>query len=161
MDILGNVDDNGSRTAGSRYSECGGDDIEQITGRPDKEIVLGDGHAQPIRVHLLEGIGADHGLRHLARDADDGNGVELGVRNGRQSIGGPRPGRGKENRGVARDPSHALGNEPGPLLMARQDMPDRGPTQRVIQGQVRTAGDTRDSLDTLSLQQLDDDFRTG
>ena len=161
LHVLGHVHDHRAGTAAGRDAEGLGDDPQQVLGGPDQEIVLGDGHGQAVGVHLLKGIGADHGQGHLAGDADDRDGVELGVGNGRQGVGRARPGGGEEDRGLARDPGHALGDEPGPLFVPGQNVFDVAALpQGVIERQIRSARDTGNGPHTLPFQQFDGYFRT-
>ena len=65
---------------------------------------------------------------------------------------GSGTGSGKENRGLAADPGHALGDESGPLLMPRQDMPDAARGKGVVQGQIGPARYPGNGFDALPLQ---------
>src|ERR1044071_436630 len=70
--------------------------------------------------------------------------------------------RGAEtHRGAAGDAGNALGNEACALLVPRQHVTDRASVQRVVERQIRTAGNSSDGRDALTLQQSGDDFCAG
>ena len=121
--------------------------------------MLGNGHAQTVGVDLLERVRTDHGQRHLPGDADDRDGIQLGIGDGRQGVGGSGAGGGEEHRRLAAHPGHALGDEPGPLLVPGQDVPDTTRRKGVVQGQIRPARYPGYGLDPLPLQKFDNDFR--
>jgi hypothetical protein len=121
--------------------------------------VFGHRQAHAVDVHFLEGVGADHGAGHLAGDADERHGVQPGVGQGGQGVGGAGARGGQEDLGQPGDAGHALGDEAGTLLVARKHVADDGASgQGVVQRQVRAAGDAGKGSDALPFQKPDDDF---
>ena len=96
---------------------------------------------------------------HLARDGDDGHGVELGVRDRGQQVDRARARRGEASRRRARGPRHALGEEAACLLVADEDVAKIALPEGVVEREVRAARDARDDPDTLPLQKLDQERR--
>ena len=136
--------------------------VQQVRGRADQVVVLGDGNAQTIGIHFLESVGADHGQGHLAGDADQGNGIEPGIGQGGEDIGGSGAGGGQADLRTTADPGQALGDESGSLLMTGQDMMDGSALgQGIVQRQVRSARNAGEGAYSLSLEQVDNDFGPG
>src|ERR1044072_1604715 len=70
--------------------------------------------------------------------------------------------RGAEtHRGAAGDAGNALGNEACALLVPRRHVTDRASAQRVVERQIRAAGNSSDGRDALTLQQSGDDLCAG
>ena len=125
LDVLGHVDQHRALPAGEREAERLGDHLQQLRGAAHQEVVLGDRDAHPVGVHFLERVRADQPGGNLARDRDDGNRIELGVRDGGQQVDRARARGGKADGRASRGPRHALGQEAAGLLVADQDDGDR------------------------------------
>ena len=136
LDVLRHIDEDGAGTAGEGYGEGPGDDREQLGGALDEKIVLGDGKRHPVGIDLLKGVRADHRRGHLAGDRDEGNGIELRVRQGGDEVRRPRTGRGEADARLSGRPRDAVGDEAGPLLVPREDMAYRAFGERVVEGEV-------------------------
>ena len=65
-----------------------------------QEVVLGDRDGQAVGIDLLKGVGADHRLRHLPGDGDDGDRIELGIGDRRQQVGRAGPDDARQTAGL-------------------------------------------------------------
>ena len=155
-DVLGNVDQHRAGATRGSDVESLGDHSRQVAGVGDEPVVLGDVHGHAGDGALLEGVGADGGGGHLARDHDDGDRVHHGVGERGHDVGGPRPARHHGHTGPARHVRITLGHVPGPLLVAHQDVADRRVEDGVVHGQDGAPGEAEDDLHVLHLEALDE-----
>ena len=154
LHVFGDVHQHRAGAARQRQREGARNHFQQRFGAVHQKIMLGDRHAQAIGVHLLKGVGADHALRHLAGDGHQRDGIQLGVGNRGQQIGGARAGRGQAHRRLAGGARHALGDKAGALFVAGQHVVDfGGRRQGVVKRQDGAAGNARQHAHTLALQQ--------
>ena len=86
LHVLRYVDEHRPRPSGDSDLERARNYVQQVLGRSDEKVVLRDRQREPERVDLLKRISSDHPARHLSRDSDEGNRVELRVRNRGQQI---------------------------------------------------------------------------
>ena len=73
LHVLGDVHHDGTRPAGSGDAEGFWNHLEQLAGRAQEEVMLGDGDGEAIGVDLLKRVGADHRRRHLSGHRDHGD----------------------------------------------------------------------------------------
>ena len=127
-----------------------------VLGLGDQEVVLGDRQGDAGDVGFLETVGADQAGRHLAGDGDHRHRVHVGVGQRGHQVGraGPRCGHADP-----RAPGHLRvsgGRVTGALLVADQDVPDRGRVEeRVVQRQDGTSRDAEHDVHTQPLQRPD------
>ncbi len=91
LDVLGNVDHDGTRPARAGDIEGLVQHAREIVDVLDQPVVLGAGPRDADRVAFLERVVADQVRRHLAGDADDRNGIHQGVGEAGDRIGGAGP----------------------------------------------------------------------
>jgi len=115
--------------------------------------VLGDRQGEAVGIHFLERVGADQGLRDLAGDGDERDGVEARVGDGGEQVGRAGTGGGEAGGGAAGDAGHALGDEARALFVAGEDVANGAAVERVVKGQNRAAGNARECADALSFEQ--------
>ena len=106
----------------------------------DQVVVLGDRQRDAADVGFLEGVGADDGRGHLAGDRDDRHRVHVRVGDRRDQVGRARAGGGHADADLAGGLRVPLGGVAGALLVADQDVPDRGGVEQRV---VRRAGSRR------------------
>ena len=92
--------------------------------------MLRDRQRETERVDLLERVRADHRARHLARDRDERNRVELRVGDRREQVRGAGARRRDADAGPARHACDALGDEARALLVAREHVTNRARSAR-------------------------------
>jgi len=68
--VLRNVYPHRPGTPGLGNTEGVADHLRQLGDVAHQVVMLGDGDRDAVGVHFLESVGADHGGRHLAGDAD-------------------------------------------------------------------------------------------
>src|SRR5690606_14945383 len=113
-------------------------------------------------VGLLEGVGADHGARHLARDHYHWNGIRVGGGNAGDGVGGTGAGGHHDHTSLAGGPGVAVGHVGGGLLVADQDMGHVVLTeQRIVNVQEGTARVPVNVLNALVPQSANDHFSAG
>ena len=152
---LGDVDQHRAGAAGRGDVERLGDPARDLVGVGDQEVVLGDRHRDAADVGLLEGVGPDRGGADLAGDRDHRHRVHVRVGDRRDQVGGARAGGRHADPDPAGRRGVPLGRVAGALLVAHQDVPDRGVHQRVVRREDRAARDAEDVLDTRRLQRGD------
>jgi hypothetical protein len=118
-------------------------------------LVAGDAH----RVGFLKGVGADQAGRHLSGDDDHRDGVEQGVGDAGDRIGGTRAGGDEHHARLAGRASITLGRVGCGLFMPNKNMADlRLLEQRIVDRQHRAAGIAEHDLDAEVGQRLDEDI---
>ncbi len=111
------------------------DDVGDVAGIPDQVVVLGDRHGDAGRVGLLERIGADEPVGHLAGDGDDRHRVEVGIGQRRHDVGRRRSAGHHDDAGLAGRVGIARRHVPGALFVPDQHVTDAGIEHRVVDGQ--------------------------
>ena len=150
QNVLRQIDHHGARTAAARHVEGLMNDAAHIGDVLHQVVVLGAGPGDAGGVGLLEGIVADQMGRHLAGQADDGNGIHQGVGQAGYCIGCPGAGCDQDHPHLARRTGIAFGGMDGRLLVAHQDVAQ--PVlleQRIVDGKDRAARIAEDDLDFL------------
>lgn len=162
LHVLRDIDEHRAGTARSRQPEGLWDHGQQLLGRADEEVMLGDRDRHAVDIDLLEGVGTDHRTRHLARDGDERNRVELGVGDRRHQVRRAGTGGSKANCHLTGGARHTLRHEAAALLMARQHVLDlRRLRERIVERQDGAAGDAGDAPDTLSFQEAHNNLCAG
>ena len=154
-DVLGHVDQDRSGAAGGGDVEGLGHHPRDVGGIGDQPVVLGDPHGDAGDVALLEGVGADGRGGDLPGHHHQGDGVHVGVGQGRHDVGGPGAAGHDGHAGPAGDLGVPLGHVARSLLVANEDVPDGRVDDRVVHGQDGAAGEAEHDLHLLHLQALD------
>lgn len=140
--VLGDVDEDGARTAGGGDMEGLGDGVRDVLGLGDEEVVLGDRHRDADDVRLLEGVRADRRGGDLAGDRDQRDGVHVGVGDRGDQVGGAGARGGHADADLAGGLRVAGGGVSGALLVTDQHMTDPGGVHhRVVRRKDGAAGD--------------------
>ncbi len=163
LHVLGHIDDDGAGPAGGGDVERLLEDAHDVLGALDQVVVLGDGPADFDDGRLLEGVAADDRRADLPGDGDDGAGVELGVGEGGDEVGGAGTAGGDADADPAGGAGVALGREAAALFVARQDgaqaVGDVG--ERLVDRHTGAAGVGENDLDAVVEQALDQDIGPG
>ena len=163
LHILGHVDEYGTGTAGFRQPEGFPDGIRQILDGTDEIVVLGNGQGDTGDIDLLEAVGADDGVGHVAGDGYQGNGVDVSRGDAGDQVGGAGAGGGDDHAHVTGGPGIAVGGMGGPLLVGGQHMLQLALVfvQGVIDVDDLAAGVAEDHIGALLDQSAHDDIRAG
>ena len=158
-DILGDIHEHRPRPARRRNVKGLADGQRQVMHILDQVVVLDPGAGDADRVHLLEGVTADHGGRHLPGQDHHGDGVHEGGGDAGDGIGGARA-RGDQGDATATGGAgvaiRAMG---GGLLVTDQDVLDLVLLEQGIVGmQDGAPGIPEDILHALIDQRLNDDL---
>ncbi len=113
------------------------------------------GHAE--EVGFLEAALADHGLRDLAGDGDQGDGIHIGVGDGGDEIGGAGAAGGHADAGLASGARVTLRGEGAALLVARENGADGGTRQGLVNLHAGAAGIGEHDIDALAFERADKD----
>src|SRR6266545_1939222 len=124
-------------------------------------VVLGHRDGDAGDVGLLERVRADVPARHLAGDRHQWHRVHVGVAEGRHQVGRAGAAGDHADPDPPGRPGVPLGGMAGALLVADQDVADRGVAQRVVGGEDGAPGEPEYDLDVASLQAADEGLRSG
>ena len=103
--------------------------------------VLHDGSGHTEHVCLLEGRSTDESAAHLGCNGHHGDGIEHGISNTGNQIGGTRAGGGHAHTHLPRHTPIAFCRKSTTLFVAGQNRTNRGfVTQRLVYGHTGTAG---------------------
>jgi hypothetical protein len=145
--VLADVDQDRARASGARDVEGLGDGLRDLRRVGHEVVVLRDRHGDATDVGLLEGVGADGGAGHLARDRHHGHRVHVRVGDRRHQVGRARTRGRHADPDLARGRRVALGRVTGALLVAHEDVADLlGVEHRVVGRQDRAARDAEDGV---------------
>ena len=124
LHILGNVDQHRPLSSGIGDLERLDDRFLQILHIPHHVIMLHHrlGHADD--VHLLEGILPQILHRHVSRDRNHGNRIQIGVGDSCYEIGGSRAAGGQNYACFPAGSGISVRRVGRPLFMGGKDMPD-------------------------------------
>ncbi len=137
-------------------------DARQIVDVLYEPIVLRAGACNADRIAFLKCIGTDQGRRHLARNANQRNGVHQGVLKRRDRVGRTRTGCDKHHPNLAGRTRVAFRRMSGALLVTHQNVLNLVLLEEfVIDREHSATGITEDALDALIDQSLNDHFRAG
>ena len=149
-----------------RSGAPGGGDVERLRHRArdvggirDEEVVLRDRHRDAADVGLLEGVGPDHRRAHLPGDRDHRHRVHVRVRDRRHEVRRAGARGGHADAHLAGGGGVPLGGVAGALLVADEDVPDRGVHEGVVRREDGAARDAEDVLRPCRLQRLDQALR--
>ena len=128
----------------------------------DHEAVLNDRPGDTDHVGFLEGVGADHGARHLTGNDHHRDRVHEGSGDTGDGICRARAGGHQHHAGLASRARIAIGHVGGSLLMTNQDMFDGlFLEKRIVDMQNGTARVPVDVLNAFVTQGADDHFSAG
>ena len=148
------IDHHRPRTSAARPVETFGDYVGDFVEGADQAAPLRQRKGDAEDVGFLECVGADEGAAHLAGDADQGNGIHLGIGDAGDQVG--RAGATGRHRhpDFSGDSGVAFGREYRALLVARQDVAHATAIERVIERHDRPAGITENEVDAFGAQAL-------
>ena len=163
LHVLGHVDDDRAGPAAGGEVERLLEHAHDVLGALDEVVVLGDGPADLDDGRLLEGVGADDVRADLAGDGDDRHGVELGVGEAGDEVGGAGAAGGDADADLAGGAGVALGGEAAALFVARQDSAQTvgHVGQRLVNRHTGAAGVGENDLDAVAEQALDQNVGPG
>ena len=158
LHILGNVNDH--RAGPSRLR-----DVERLFHNPrnvihvrDQVTVFHDRQRQAENVGLLERAFADHVLRHLARDGDDRNGIEVGVREAGDEVRRAGTAGGHAHPGPPGGPGVTFRGKRAALFVPGEDSANfLRPRQRLVQLHARAAGIGENGVHPFAFERGDQD----
>ena len=162
LDVLADIDQDGTRPAGGGDVERLVDDARQLVDPGHEVAVLGDGAGCADDVRFLERVAPNLGADDLPGDGDHRHRVHVGGAESRDQVQGARTGRGEHDSRLARGAGVAVGHVRGALLMADQDVLEVGVLGQVlVDRQVGAARVAKDVLDTFALQRFQDHVGSG
>ena len=159
LHVLGNVHDH--RTGPSRLRDVESllHDARNVIDVCDQIAVFHDRQRQAENVRFLEPAFADHVLRHLAGDGDDGNRIEISVGEAGDEVGRAGAAGGHADAGPSGRPRVTFRRERAALFVPGQDGADfLRPRQRLMQFHARAARISEDGIDPCPLQRGDENF---
>ena len=162
LNILGDVDQNGTGAAAGRDVEPLVDRCRQTVGFLDQPVVFRAGAGDAHGVGLLEGIVADHERRHLTRQNHQRDAVQQRVGQTGHRVG--RAGaRGHQNHtGFTGRARIALSRMNGGLFVAHQNVADFVLLENlVVNRKHSTTGVAENHFDALILKGLNHHFSAG
>ena len=162
LDVLGEIDQHRAGSTGLGHVEGFLDNPGHILDFGNQVVVLGDGPADLDDRGFLEGVGADDVLGHLPGDRHHGHAVHLGVGQGGDEVGCTGSTGGHADADASGAASITLGGEATPLFVSRQDrsQPVFPGDQGLVKGHAGPAGVSKDALDSLMNQGVDEDVGT-
>ena len=163
LNVLRHVHQHRAGAAGDSQPECFPDGVRQVPDLPYKVIVLGNGQGDAGDVDLLEGVGADLRIHHIAGNGHHGNGIQESGGNASDQIGGSRAGGGDDHTGLPSGPGPAVGSVGSALLMGGEHVGHLVPVlvESVVDVDHLPAGVAENSMDALLQQGSDNNVRAG
>ncbi len=160
--VFRNIDDNRPWTPGLCEVERLLHHFGNFRRMLDHEAVLNDRPGDTDHVGFLEGVGADHGARHLTGNDHHRDRVHEGSGDTGDGICRARAGGHQHHAGLASRACIAIGHVGGSLLVANQDMFDGlFLEKRIVDMQNGTARVPVDVLNAFVTQGADDHFSAG
>ena len=128
----------------------------------DDKVVLGNGHGDTGNIHLLEGIPAQQGDRHVASNRHHRDGIHVGRGQTRHQVCGAGAGGGDAHSHLARGSGVAVRGMGGTLLMGGQHMGDAVLVfvKGVVKIEHRAAGIAENRIHPLFQQALHQNIRS-
>ena len=159
--ILGDVDDDRSRSPRTRDVERLANRRCDLLGLGHQVVVLGDRDGAAGDVGLLERVAADEVRRNLPGDADHRDRVEHGGGDARDQVGRAWARGCDTNTDLPRCARIAIRHVRSALLVARQHVVDRVLDHRVVGRHDRAARISEADLDPLAYERFPDDLGSG
>ena len=162
LNVLGHVDEHGAGAIGLGNAERLANGVSQFLDRLHEIVVLRDGQRDARDVDLLEGVGADEGVGHVARDSNERGGVKVGSGDASHKVGGTGARGGNDDADLAGGAGITVGCVGGSLLMGGQDMVNLVLILKdgVVNVNDLASGITEDRLAALLNERADDDVRS-
>ena len=125
----------------------------------DQITVLHDGGGHAEHVRFLESAAANQGAHDLRGDSHQGRGVQIGVRNGGDHVGGAGAGSGDTDAHLARNTAVAFRSKRAALFVAGEDGPDFGlMAQGLVNRHAGAAGIGKDDVYTFTHEAFHEHF---
>ena len=160
-DVLGNIDDHRSGTAGGGDVERLVDDAREVVDVPHEVVVFGARPGDADGVRLLEGVVADEVRGHLTRQAHDGDTVHHRVGQPGHRVGRPRTRSHEDDAGFARRAGIPLRHVRRALLVPYEHVPDTVLLEYgIVKREYGAARIPEDYVDPLVLERPEDDPRS-
>ncbi len=137
--VFRHVDQGRAGPAGGGDAECLTHGHGQVLRRHDQLVVLGDATGDADGVAFLKCVGTDRRGGHLAGDAHHRDRIHVGVAQRRDHVGCRRTAGDHGDSRPTGDVGVPLGHVAGTLLVAHQDVADRGIEQRIVRRQDAAA----------------------
>ncbi len=148
--VLGNVDQHGTGTAGTRDVESLFDGFGEIAHVLHEEVVLHARTRNADGVALLKRVEADGHGRNLAADDDERNGIHIGRGDAGDGIGDARAGSHEAHAHFAGRTRIRVGGVHGGLLVAHENVLNLVLlVELVVDAEYRAAGITPDEFDVF------------
>ena len=129
LDVLRNVDDDGSGPAGARDVESFVQHARQVVDVLDQRVVLRARPRDADRIAFLKRVVADEMRRHLTCDADERNGIHQRVGKAGHGVGRARARRHQTDADLAGRPGIAFRRMKRTALLANEDVADLSPAE--------------------------------
>ncbi len=158
LNVLRHTEIHGPRPLGLGELERLADHFGDGTGGENQVGPLRHRREHGHQVDALVGLLVDPVQPHLGRERQHGCAVGIGVGRSQEEVDGARPQGGRADSGSAGESAVDLGHERRRLLVADQDVANRGPGKRIGEVDVLLPGNAEHAGDTLVLEALDEEF---
>ena len=119
--ILGKVNQDGTRTTASSDLKGLLDAARQLSNRFYHDVPLGAGTGDTNNIGFLESVGSNGTGNDLTTEDDHGGTIRHGILHGGDGVGGTRAGSDEDNTGLARSTGITLGHVTSALLVLGED----------------------------------------
>ena len=161
LHVLRHVNDHRAGAAGLGKVKRLLHNARDVVDTRDEIGMLHDGQRHADDVGFLKCAAADHGLVDLAGDGHERAGIEVGIGDGGDEIGGAGAAGAHAHAGLAGGAGVTFRRETAALFMARQDGADFGFRERLVDFHARAAGIGKNDLDPFAFEGLDEDVASG
>ncbi len=155
-EIFRNVDKHGARTARGRYMECLAHDARNVRSVRHEFVVLRNRTSDSNRIDFLERVGSDACSSNLSGDNNHWNRIHVRISEWRDDV---RCGRTTGDHCDARTAGCmrvALGHMACTLFVTNKNVANGRVDDRVVDRQDCATGQTKDHIDTLEFESLDE-----
>ena len=154
--VGGNVNDHRAGTSAACPMKAFGNGFGNFVDGANQAAPLGQRESDAENICLLKRIGSDERAPDLPGDADQGNGIHLGISNAGDEIGRAGTAGGHSHADFPGNTRIAFGGEHGALLVAREDVAHAAAFEGVVQRHDRAAGVAKDQVYAFRPQALQD-----
>ena len=161
LDVFGHVNYHRAGPAGLREVKRLLHDARNVVHVRDEVAVLHNGQGYADDVGFLKRAAADHVLVDLAGDGNERAGIEVGIGDGGDEIGGAGAAGAHAHAGLAGGAGVTFRRKTAALLVPRQDGADFGSGKRLMDFHAGAAGIGKNDLDAFAFEGFDEDVASG
>ncbi len=160
-DILGDVDQDGAGATFLGNCKGFGQDRRDLGRVADQPRMLDDRQGDAEDIDFLEAIRAHQVRTDLAGDADQRDGIHIGIGNAGDQVGGAGARRGHADTDAAGGTCIGIGGKGGALFVTDEDVLQAGSGERIVDRHDGAARIAEQGFDPQRLQRGDDQLRAG